>query len=106
MAEFTGRQLISGYVGTSLSASAIDFGDHIVEFVTPTSAPHDEELREALAARGASIFAVTLPVRSLAEAEAALTERGAKASHVDGGPTSMLVTDPAQTGGALLRFRQ
>ena len=106
MAELTGREPVSGYVGTASNAAAIDFGDHIVEFASPTQDPMDDELRAALNARGASIFAVTLPVRSLAQAEVALNERGARTSAAHGGSTAMLIADPAQTGGALLRFRE
>ena len=106
MAELTGRQLADAYTGTASRAAAIDFDDHVVEFVSPTQDEADAELREALAARGASIFAVTLPVRSLDEAQAALTERGAKTVPAMGGQTRLLLADPAQSGGALLRFRE
>ncbi len=106
MAELTGREPASSHVGTAAQAAAIDFGDHIVEFVSPTPADEDADLRQALAERGASIYAVTLPVRSLAQAQAELSARGAKSRTAKGGPTALLLADPAQTGGALLRFRE
>lgn len=106
MAELTGRELSSSHAGTARNSAAVDFGDHIVEFVVPGDAAVDSDLREALAARGSSIYAVTLPVHSLAEAEAELAARGAKVVGIVGGDTPMLLADTAQTGGALLRFRE
>ncbi len=106
VAELTGRQVAQEYVGTASNAAAIDFGDHVVEFVSPSDAPSDEHLRDALATRGASIYAVTLPVRSLAEAQSELTARGAKSVQSTGGGTPLLLADTTQTGGALLRFRE
>ncbi|MDO9485573.1 MAG: VOC family protein [Actinomycetota bacterium] len=106
MAELTGRQLADSYSGTASNAAAIDFGDHIVEFVAPTGSDVDTDLREALAARGASIYAVTLPVRSLGAAEAELAARGAQSTRTLGGTVPLLLADTTQTGGALLRFRE
>lgn len=106
LAELTGREPSHSHVGTAERSAAVDFGDHIVEFISPTDASSDEHLREALATRGAAIYAVTLPVRSLAGAEQELQTRGARTSQAMGGATPLILADPSQTGGALLRFRE
>ncbi|MDO8733146.1 MAG: hypothetical protein Q7L55_11365 [Actinomycetota bacterium] len=106
MAEFTGRQPSTSHVGTAHLSAALDFGDHIVEFVSPSDNEADVGLREALAERGAAIYAVTLPVRSLGDAQQELDARGARTSMTTGGSIPLLLADPTQTGGALLRFRE
>lgn len=106
IADLTGRDPAAGHLGTATTSAAVDFGDHIVEFVTPSSDARDADLAQALAARGDSIYAVTLPVRSLAGAAAVLEERGARTRLDAQGPVPLLLADEQQTGGALLRFRE
>ena len=106
LAELTGREPSRSHVGTAERSAAVDFGDHIVEFISPSDASSDEHLREALATRGAAIYAVTLPVQSLEGAQQELRARGARTAQSMGGPTQLILADPSQTGGALLRFRE
>lgn len=106
MCDLTGRSLASAHVGTARVSSAIDFGDHIVEFVSPTDAPEDAGLAQALASRGASIYAVTLPVRSLDEAALELAARGVRTTPAGWDQHRLIAIDQAQSGGALLRLRE
>lgn len=105
MCDLTGRTQAGDHVGTAAVSAAIDFGDHVVEFVSPTDAPEDADLAQALASRGSAIYAVTLPVRSLDVAERELAARGVRTAAAGWDGCRLLAIDQAQSGGALLRLR-
>jgi len=104
--EFVNKVPSLTHEGTFAHSRAIDFGDHIIEFVTPTDAPQDLPLREALNTHGAAMFSVTLPVRSLDHAEKTLQAHGLTTTRVQTPHSQLLVLDVKQTDGARLQFRE
>jgi hypothetical protein len=106
LSEFVNRERSMTHAGTASFSRAIDFGDHIIEFVTPTDQPQEAPLKLALQAHGASIYSVTLPVESLQHTQTTLQAHGFTAERVQGASTEMLVMDEAQTDGARLQFRE
>ena len=106
MSELTNREPSKTHAGTTKNSFAIDFNDHIVEFVTPTRDASEEAVKRALDAKGPSIYAVTLPVKSLAFAKQALLEKGLSVTEIDGPHTTLLALDEAETNGARIQFRE
>ncbi|MFA7323553.1 MAG: VOC family protein [Candidatus Nanopelagicales bacterium] len=105
MSDFTGREPSRTHAGTAGTSYAIDFGDHIVEFVTPNDSPQEGDIKAALAARGPSVYAVTLPVRSLTAARNMLMSKGLTVTEIDTPSGSILALDEGQTDGARIQFR-
>ena len=104
--EFVNRKASATHSGTSSQSRAIDFGDHIIEFVSPTDSPHDELLQQALSTHGASMYSVTLPVNSLDHAEQVLQSHGLNSIRIQAPHCELLVLDQTQTDGARLQFRE
>ena len=101
---FTGQEVDHDHRPTHQLGRAVNFGDHVIEFVTPSPLSEDDKLRETLEARGASMFAVTLPVTSLERTSAYLASKGLTVTNIKRAGNEYLVLDERETDGALLQF--
>jgi len=106
MSEFTGTEPSPTHLGTAANSYAIDFGDHIVEYVTPNDSMQESDMKQALEARGKSIFAITLPVHSLSATQKHLVSKGLTVEEFQSPSGTLLVLDEEQTDGARIQFRQ
>lgn len=106
MSEFTNREPSQTHAGTAKNSYAIDFHDHIIEFITPTDNASEAAIKAALEARGPSIYAVTLPVKSLAAAKKVLEAKGLSVTDIEAPQSTLLALDESQTDGARIQFRE
>ncbi len=106
MSELTQREPSETHAGTAMNSYAIDFNDHIIEFVTPTYSPSEAGIKTALDARGPSIYAVTLPVKSLAAATTVLQSKGLTVTEILAPESTLLALDEAATDGARIQLRE
>lgn len=106
VADFTGRTPDSTHQGTRANAHAINFGDHVIEYVTPNQSESDKELHTQITTHGASMFSVTLPVRDLDHAQRELERHNLAVAIVPSAPVPLLALDLKQTDGARLQFMQ
>lgn len=106
VADFTGRTPVSTYQGTHRGAHAINFGDHFIEYVTPTEHERDQALHAQLATHGASMFSVTLPVHDLEQARSVLERHKLTYDLNTSEPQPLLTVDASQTDGARMQFIQ
>ncbi|MDO8732187.1 MAG: hypothetical protein Q7L55_06405 [Actinomycetota bacterium] len=106
MSEFTNREPSRTHAGTAANSFAIDFNDHIVEFITPTDKATESDIKTALDARGPSIYAVTLPVRSLDAAKKVLEAKGLSVAELETPQCTLLALDESATDGARIQFRE
>ena len=102
--KFTGTSVDSHHQATHQLGRAVNFGDHSIEFVSPSPLTEDDHLRASLEARGASIYSVTMPVNNLQATSHFLSSKGLQVTQINRAGNEYLTVDPRQTDGALLQF--
>ena len=104
LSTFTGTQADDRYQSTHRTGRAVNFGDHIIEFVSPLPISEDSHLSATLDARGASIYSVTLPVADLIQTEKHLANHGLVSTRAMRAEQEFLEVNDEQTYGALFKF--
>ena len=104
ISTFTGTPVDGNHKATHQLGRAVNFGDHSIEFVSPSPLTEDDQLRATLEARGASMYSVTLPVTNLQATSNYLSSKGLQVTHINRAGNDYVVLDPQQTDGALLQF--
>lgn len=106
LTKFTGRDVDMNHKPTHQLGRAVNFGDHIIEFVSPFPLPEDDKLRATLDSRGASMYCVTLPVADLQTTHEYLASKGLTVNVITRAGQDFLVLDEQETDGALMQFIQ
>ena len=104
--SFTGVDADPNHVPTHTLGRAVNFGDHVIEFASPSPLPEDEHLRATLEARGASMYSVTFPVANLDNSLRHLMNHNLNVTQVARINQDYLELDEVQTDGALMKFRE